>query len=311
MANITKIKLPSGDTYDIVDEKSGYITSDTLPIASASTLGAIKVGSGLNIDASTGVLSATGTSLTIDTAISTSSTNPVQNQAIGNALAYKVDTSFTGTNNGNSSIGYDSVDGTVVLSSSLGDDHSTIDTYNREVHLESSTDASNRGYSTLGLVQGGFVIDVSDSTITSSTHQNPIQLFPEETHIRYVVTPTNNTDAANKQYVDNSIPSNTSIETTGISIASHSTTSIYGVGSSTTTASKASGANSTVPSLTFAMDSTTTTQLNITWSAGSASTWSFSDVTVPIKNSSSTTVVTSATHSITDNGHSHDVGNYL
>ena len=31
MANITKIKLPSGDTYDIVDEKSGYITSASLP----------------------------------------------------------------------------------------------------------------------------------------------------------------------------------------------------------------------------------------------------------------------------------------
>lgn len=43
---------------------------------------------------------------------------------------------------------------------------------------------------------------------------------------------------------------------------------------------------------------------NVT-SVGSASTWSFSDVTVPIKNSSSTTVVTSKTHSVTDGGHTH------
>ena len=31
MANISKIKLPSGVTYDVVDEKSGYITSASLP----------------------------------------------------------------------------------------------------------------------------------------------------------------------------------------------------------------------------------------------------------------------------------------
>ena len=52
---------------------------------------------------------------------------------------------------------------------------------------------------------------------------------------------------------------------------------------------------------------------NVT-SAGSASTWSFTDVTVPIRadadttvpvKDSGTTVVTSKTHSITDNGHTH------
>lgn len=55
---------------------------------------------------------------------------------------------------------------------------------------------------------------------------------------------------------------------------------------------------------------------NVT-SAGSASTWSFSDVTVPIradsattvpiKDSSTTTVVTSKTHTVTDNGHTHTI----
>jgi len=52
MADISKIQLPSGDILNIKDE-----TARTLPIASASTLGAVKVGSGLNIDSSTGVLS--------------------------------------------------------------------------------------------------------------------------------------------------------------------------------------------------------------------------------------------------------------
>lgn len=42
--------------YLIDDDGSGY----TLPIASASTLGGIKVGTGLSIDSTTGVLSSTG-----------------------------------------------------------------------------------------------------------------------------------------------------------------------------------------------------------------------------------------------------------
>lgn len=53
-----------------------------IPIASASTLGGIKVGSGLTIDSTTGVLNATGTSITIDNEMSDSSTNPVQNKVI-------------------------------------------------------------------------------------------------------------------------------------------------------------------------------------------------------------------------------------
>jgi len=58
-----------GNTYSIPEPD--------LPIASSSTLGGIKVGSGLTIDSSTGVLTATGTSITIDTVMSDSSTNTV------------------------------------------------------------------------------------------------------------------------------------------------------------------------------------------------------------------------------------------
>lgn len=54
----------------------------SLPIATASILGGIKVGSGLSIDASTGVLTATGISITIDSAMSDTSTNTVQNKVI-------------------------------------------------------------------------------------------------------------------------------------------------------------------------------------------------------------------------------------
>ena len=90
----------------------------TLPTATASALGGIKVGANLAIDSSTGVLSgdysaasssvaglmsaadktkldgieAGATAITVDSAISSSSTNPVENQAIYTALAGKVDT---------------------------------------------------------------------------------------------------------------------------------------------------------------------------------------------------------------------------
>lgn len=90
----------------------------TLPTATASALGGIKVGANLAIDSTTGVLSgdysaasssaaglmsatdktkldgieAGATAITVDSSISSSSTNPVENQAIYTALAGKVDT---------------------------------------------------------------------------------------------------------------------------------------------------------------------------------------------------------------------------
>jgi hypothetical protein len=90
----------------------------TLPTATASALGGVKVGANLAIDSSTGVLSgdysaasssaaglmsaadktkldgieAGATAITVDSAISSSSTNPVENQAIYTALAGKVST---------------------------------------------------------------------------------------------------------------------------------------------------------------------------------------------------------------------------
>jgi len=142
------------------------------------------------------------------------------------------------------------------------------------------------------------------------------------------------------------VPSSTGSATTGITIADHSTssiygvssstTSVYGVSSSTTTASKVTvGSHSTdygvtaagsgSAALTFAMDTTDTKKLKITFShthtaptlGSKVPTVTASDVTVPIKNAdattvpiknvSATTIVTSATHSVTDNGHTHTI----
>lgn len=169
------------------------------------------------------------------------------------------------------------------------------------------------------------------------------------------------------------IPANTDSSTTGITIADHNTTTIYGVQSTTTTASKVTlGTAFTIPNvteasditvpkaassatacdditdwqpgsgsanLTFTMDSTDSKKLKITFNhAHTAPTLSYtarsitgvsgsttaskvtlgteftvpnvtdsSNVTVPIKNASNTTVVTNGAHSIADNGHIHTI----
>lgn len=128
------------------------------------------------------------------------------------------------------------------------------------------------------------------------------------------------------------IPDNTGSSVTGITISAHSTGTIRGVKTgtnSTTTASKASGGNGTAPSLTVTsttvansivgtVDSSDNTMLIISlgttsvgsasnWSAGTAPTWSFTDVTVPIRADNDSTFVTGATHTVNDSGHTHSL----
>ena len=59
-----------------------------LPKASATTLGGIKIGTNLSIDAD-GVLSADAQHIDVDTAMSASSTNPVQNKVVNTELGKK------------------------------------------------------------------------------------------------------------------------------------------------------------------------------------------------------------------------------
>jgi len=69
----------NGNTISATD------TIYTLPIASTSTLGGIKVGNNLTI-ASDGTLAAVAEQMTVDTTLSTSSTNPVQNKVVTSAI---------------------------------------------------------------------------------------------------------------------------------------------------------------------------------------------------------------------------------
>ena len=85
-ANIT------GNTITIKGVSITPITTQyTLPIASDSTLGGIKVGNNLSINEN-GILSATDQHTTVDDHIDASSENPVQNKVIKSALDNKLDT---------------------------------------------------------------------------------------------------------------------------------------------------------------------------------------------------------------------------
>jgi len=95
------LPIASATTLGVVKIGSNVdiATDGTISVKTASTTeaGVIKVGSGLTI--SDGVLSATGTSITIDNTLSTTSVNPVQNKVITsnlNTLAGSI-TSLQGT----------------------------------------------------------------------------------------------------------------------------------------------------------------------------------------------------------------------
>ena len=128
------------------------ITSDgtiSIPTASADTAGAIKVGANLSIDEN-GVLSGqAGGNVTIDSALSTVSTNPVQNRVITNNL-----------NSLYSNIG--NVDSSV---SSLSDDLS--DLTNTVTTLGSTVTSQ-------GNTLNGLVTSVSENTNNISANSNSI-----------------------------------------------------------------------------------------------------------------------------------------
>lgn len=87
-------KLTAGSNIQINGTTiSATDTVYTLPAATTSTLGGVKVGTNLSIDAN-GVLSADAQSITVDTTLSTTSTNPVQNKVVTSAIQSKTSVTF-------------------------------------------------------------------------------------------------------------------------------------------------------------------------------------------------------------------------
>ena len=82
--------LSTNDYTDDEKTKLAGISNYTLPVASADTLGGVKVGTNLSIDEN-GVLSADAQKMTVDSTLDSNSENPVQNKIVKNALDGKSD----------------------------------------------------------------------------------------------------------------------------------------------------------------------------------------------------------------------------
>lgn len=130
--------------YLTIGNKTYRIASSQLPIASASTLGGIKVGTGLTIDSTTGVLNATGTSITIDNTLSDTSTNPVQNKVIKEALDNKANTTNIPTKTSDLTNDSNFMSGMTILSYGISTWNDFITAYqaNHVVYCRASSNAN-------------------------------------------------------------------------------------------------------------------------------------------------------------------------
>ena len=83
--------LSTNDYTDDEKTKLAGISNYTLPVASADTLGGVKIGTNLSINEN-GILSADAQKMTVDNTLDSNSENPVQNKVVKNALDGKSDT---------------------------------------------------------------------------------------------------------------------------------------------------------------------------------------------------------------------------
>ena len=212
MADVSQIKLPNGSVYDLIDEKSGYITAEyienktdySIPV---SRVGEIVVG---------------------ETAIGTNSTNFPTSKAVVDYVDERVVQEIeaisvpTKTSDLTNDSGYlkstdIDLDNYVPIEKTIGDT-----TYTYEIKYDE--------FSTFRQVR----IEVSKGSdnfaaITLSGDGAAVLAGSEATEIYNVITPTSNDMAANKKYVDDSIsaisiPTKTSDLTNDSNFTAKSTT---------------------------------------------------------------------------------------
>ena len=210
-------------------------------------------------------------------------------------------------------------------------DHSTTSIYGVGSTTTTASHITSGGNGTAPTLGTAISIIGVQSSTTSVTGVNG------STTVRGVKTGTNSTLTASKASGGNGTASSWTFESrtvtkdpsfvynssdTSLTI-SFSTETVYSkTGGSNGTASTWSFTDVTVPiradndttvpvaassATTVPIKNTSATSIPNVTSVGSASNWVFEDVAVPIKNNSSTTVVTSKTHTVNDNGHSHTI----
>ena len=137
---------------------------------------------------------------------------------------------------------------------------------------------------------GAVVLDADDidydSTYTVKGKIDTIIASGGEPNVIETVKVNGTALTVTNKAVDVPVPVQVESNTTGISIANHSTASIYGVSSSTTSVTGVKADTTTASKVTLG---TNISVPNVT-SAGSASNWVFENITVPIKNANATSI---------------------
>lgn len=223
---INKIKF-GNDTYNIA---SG---STAIPIASSSELGGIKVGSGLTINSTTGVLSATGggTADSVDWQNVTSKPTTISGYGITDA-SISNGTITLGSNTITPLTSHQDISGKVdeeVTSSgvtgiidntgqSISLNIMTGSIGNSTLSLHSTYTDFGTSYATVSTVNDGTPSTGSNYVILSASNNSNInqgvKVTPTQTIIKNIPAPTNNGDAANKKYVDDSVSGKANAATT-------------------------------------------------------------------------------------------------
>ena len=154
-------------------EEDGTLNADpagyTLPVATSDTLGGIKVGSKLSI--ADGVLS-----VTTDSSLSSSSTNPIQNNTVNAAITSLTSTVQTNTN----SIG--------TLTTNLGNLSNTVSTNTNNISTLTSTvnghttaiQANSDAITNLDSSVGGISSDVDDLDTRLDTAEDDIETIEND-----------------------------------------------------------------------------------------------------------------------------------
>lgn len=345
MADITKIKLPSGDTYNIKDNTSGYatlaspaftgtptaptqdVTDNSTKIATTGFVKSSIAGLGSGTVTSVGITNATNGGLSISNSpivdagnITVGHSNVLTNAATTQALyPVKIDKN-----------GHISAYGTAVTSLPASDVYSWAKASTKPTYTASEVGAATSTHT-------------HTTGITGSTGTSQITLA----HGSKYALSAGGTSYIFTMPAAQIVPTGTGNSTTGISIGAHGTTSIgsasgWNAGSASswtfeektipnvTDAGSAStwtfGGVTVANSISGAVDANDSSQLNISVGTttvqsktgggnGSAPTLGTaikvqsksggSNGTAPSLTVSSKTVVTGTTHTITDNGHTH------
>lgn len=196
-ADLSKANLQAGEIAFTTDTKKLYISNTDEPINNNTTYAISKSGSTITLtgsDGSTSTVTDSDTKVTVDSALSSTSTNPVQNKVINAALANKANTSAIPTktsqltndsgfkttdNNTTYTLTQDSTDGhKITLTPSTGTATTITIPDNNTTYSAATTSANGLMTSAMVTKLNGIATGANKTTVDSalsSTSTNPVQ----------------------------------------------------------------------------------------------------------------------------------------